>query len=72
MGGIFLKKIILGENLEKENSERENFGKKFIERYAWSVVRSASFHSSFTSSTGIDEIVGSRGSCEATKRIKRG
>jgi hypothetical protein len=28
-----------------------------------------SFHSSITSSTEIDEIVGSRWSCEATKRI---
>jgi hypothetical protein len=40
---------------------KKNFSRKFRERYA-------SFHSSFTYSTRIDGIVGSRGSCEATKR----
>jgi hypothetical protein len=50
--------------------EEKNFGRKFRERYAWSAVRSVSlnYHSSFTHSTRIDEIVGSRGSCEAAKR----
>jgi hypothetical protein len=48
---------------------RENFGRKFRDRYAWSVVRTVPIHSSFTSSTEIDRIVGSRGSCEATKWI---
>jgi len=62
------KKFSEEENLEKENSERENFGRKFIERYSWSVVRSASFHSYFTSLGRINEISSSRGSCEATKR----
>jgi hypothetical protein len=41
----------------------------FRERYAWSVVRTVSIHSFLTSSTEIDEIVGNRGSCEATKGI---
>jgi hypothetical protein len=32
-------------------------------------VRTVAFHSFLTSSTKIDEIIGSRGSCEATKGI---
>jgi hypothetical protein len=35
----------------------------------WSVVRTSAFHSFLTSSTEIDEIVGSRGFCKAVKGI---
>jgi hypothetical protein len=51
-----------------ENFERENFGKKFRDRYAWSVVSSVYFHSSFTYSVGIDGIVEIKGSCKAVER----
>jgi hypothetical protein len=70
--GNFFEHSFSAKDIFREKILRENFGRKFRDRYAWSVVRIVSIHSSFTSSTGIDGIVSRRGSCEVAIRIKQG